>query len=199
MTISSSTRRFVKRMAFALPPSYSLTSASVRYRMKIGGQITGFAQVTKPYVLRDGAAKAFNKNRKCSLPVFDHLPTDRLLYTTDVSDSLQNLILQHSSIDTFLKHYLDRNINVDVQNIYRGLEPQRALIRFACSMSRSIDPRRPWKLTPQQSRSVNHYPCIVKLQKRVDHLYGAPKGSKREKKYQKAVRRLRNEKQRQRN
>jgi hypothetical protein len=31
-----------------------------------------------------------------------------------VSDLLQNLILQHSSIDTFLNHYLDRNINVHV-------------------------------------------------------------------------------------
>lgn len=38
---------------------------------------------------------------------------------------MQNLILQHSSIDTFLKHYLDRNINVDVQNIYRGQVPER--------------------------------------------------------------------------
>ncbi|KFY96390.1 hypothetical protein V500_02463 [Pseudogymnoascus sp. VKM F-4518 (FW-2643)] len=86
-----------------------LSSASVRYRMKIGGQITGFKQVTKPYVLRDGAAKALNES-------------------PDVSDSVQNLILQHASIDTFLKHYLDRNINVDVQNIYRGLEPQKALM-----------------------------------------------------------------------
>ena len=42
-----------------------LTSASVRYRMKKGGEITGFAQVTKPYVLRDGAAKALNESRKC--------------------------------------------------------------------------------------------------------------------------------------
>jgi len=42
-----------------------LTSASVRYRMKKVGQITGFAQVTKPYVLRDRAAKALNESRKC--------------------------------------------------------------------------------------------------------------------------------------
>jgi hypothetical protein len=41
------------------------TSAWVRYRMKKGGQITGFAQVTKPYVLRDGAAKGLNESRKC--------------------------------------------------------------------------------------------------------------------------------------
>jgi nitrous oxide reductase accessory protein NosL len=48
----------------ALAPQLQLSSNSVRYRMKIGGQIAGFAQVTKPYVLRDGAAKALNESRK---------------------------------------------------------------------------------------------------------------------------------------
>ena len=48
----------------ALAHQLQLSSDSVRYRMKIGGQITGFAQVTKPYVLRDGAAKALNESRK---------------------------------------------------------------------------------------------------------------------------------------
>jgi hypothetical protein len=42
-----------------------LSSDSVRYRMKKGGKITGFDQVTKPYVLRDGAAKALSESRKC--------------------------------------------------------------------------------------------------------------------------------------
>jgi hypothetical protein len=48
----------------------------------------------------------------------------------DVSDSLQNLILQHSSINTFLKHYLDQNINVDIQNTKHGQTPQRDLMRL---------------------------------------------------------------------
>ncbi|PQE05390.1 C2H2 finger domain-containing protein [Rutstroemia sp. NJR-2017a BBW] len=86
-----------------------LSSDSVRYRMKKGGEITGFAQVTKPYVLRDGAAKALNES-------------------SDVSDSLQNLILQHSSIDTFLKHYLDRRINADLLKIHRGMKPEKELM-----------------------------------------------------------------------
>ncbi|CZR67473.1 uncharacterized protein PAC_17372 [Phialocephala subalpina] len=47
-----------------LAPQLQLSSDSVCYRMKIGGQITGFAQVTKPYVLRDGVAKALNESRK---------------------------------------------------------------------------------------------------------------------------------------
>ena len=48
---------------FFLAPQLQLSSNSVRYRMKIGGHITGFAQLTKPYVLRDGAAKALNESR----------------------------------------------------------------------------------------------------------------------------------------
>jgi Protein of unknown function (DUF3435) len=113
---------------------------------------------------------------------------------------MQNLILQHSSIDTFLKHYLDRNINVDVQNIYRGQAPQRDLMRFACSMSRSIDPRRPWKLTAEQSASINTFPCIIRLDRRLKKLLRA-RGDDAGESDQKIVevrRQLRSEKQRQR-
>ncbi|EEH39099.2 hypothetical protein PAAG_01561 [Paracoccidioides lutzii Pb01] len=45
----------------------------------------------------------------------------------DVSDSLQNLMLQHARFDTFLKHYLNRNITADILSIYRGLEPQKGI------------------------------------------------------------------------
>ena len=41
------------------------TTYWMRYRMKIGGLITSFEQVTKPYVLRYGAAKGLNESRKC--------------------------------------------------------------------------------------------------------------------------------------
>lgn len=43
-----------------------LTEGALRYRMKRGGEITGFEQVTKPYCLRYGAAKAFNDSREFS-------------------------------------------------------------------------------------------------------------------------------------
>ena len=48
----------------ALAQQLQLSSNSLCYRMKIGGQIIGFAQVTKPYVLRDGAAKALKESRR---------------------------------------------------------------------------------------------------------------------------------------
>ncbi|PVH67494.1 hypothetical protein DL98DRAFT_600433 [Cadophora sp. DSE1049] len=103
-----------------------------------GGILTGIvrvppASVLKPYNLRDGSAKGLNES-------------------PDVSDSLQNKILQHASIGTFLKHYLN-DINVDLQGVYRRLDTQKDLMRFAYSMSRSIDPRRPRKLTPEQTAS----------------------------------------------
>ena len=121
-----------------------------------------------------------------------------MLYIADVSESLQNLILQHASIDTFLKHYLDRRINADLLKIHRGMKPEKELMRFACSMSRSIDPRRPWKLTTEQSMSINYLPCIVKLAQRAKKLSGALEGSKEQEKYHQACRRLENEKRRQR-
>ena len=65
-------------------------------------------------------------------------------------------------------------------------------------MSRSIDPRRPWFLTSSQSKSVNDLPQIVKLQKRADRLSSALKGSLKAKQHEKAVKRLRNDKQRER-
>lgn len=44
-----------------------LSSASVQYQMKKGVKITGFDQVAKPYVLCDGAVKAFNESRELLL------------------------------------------------------------------------------------------------------------------------------------
>jgi hypothetical protein len=107
------------------------------------------------------------------------------------------------------------------------MEPEKELMQFACSMSRSIDPRRPRKLTPEQSASIKDLPCIMKLAERVKKLSRAlkgrpkkekrrkeahrltltgrvkklprgPEGSRTEEKYNRALKRLRSEKQRQR-
>ncbi|KAE8374982.1 hypothetical protein BDV26DRAFT_268992 [Aspergillus bertholletiae] len=122
-----------------------LTDGFLRYRMKRGGEITGFEQITKPYGLRYGAAKAFNDS-------------------PDVTNELQNVMLQHASIDTFVKHY-SVGIHVDAQAIVRGLPAQKQLLRFAASMSRSIDPRRPYKL--DDTSCVNEIPRVRTLRQQV--------------------------------
>ncbi|KAL4946937.1 hypothetical protein BDW69DRAFT_190709, partial [Aspergillus filifer] len=122
-----------------------LTEGALQYQMKRGGEITGFEQVTKPYGLRYGAAKAFNDS-------------------PEVTNELQNVMLQHANINTFVKHY-SVGIHVDAQAIVRGLPAQKQLMRFAASMSRSIDPRRPYKL--EDTRCVNEIPCVRALQERV--------------------------------
>ncbi|CAN9242336.1 unnamed protein product [Alternaria alternata] len=98
------------------------------------GEVTGFAQVTRPYSLRYAGGKAFNENG-------------------NVSEAMQNLMMGHASISTFLKHYLSRRITVDTQAVVRGIQPQTAFMRAACTMSRSIDLRRPRRLTQEQSAS----------------------------------------------
>ncbi|KAJ5267492.1 hypothetical protein N7478_010477 [Penicillium angulare] len=122
----------------------SLNKGWLSYRMKRGGEITGFEEVAKPYCLRYGAAKAFNDS-------------------PDVSNELQNVMLQHASIDTFVRHY-SVGIHVDTQAIVRGLPAQKQLMRFACSMSRSIDPRRPYRL--EDSSCINDIPHVHSLEER---------------------------------
>ena len=70
-------------------------------------------------------------------------------------------MLQHASINTFVKHY-SVGIHVDAQAIVRGLPAQKQLMRFAASMSQSIDPRRPYKL--DDTSCVNEVPRVCSLQ-----------------------------------
>jgi hypothetical protein len=70
-------------------------------------------------------------------------------------------MLQHASIDTFVRHY-SVGIHVDAQAIVRGLPAEKQLMRFACSMSRSIDPRRPYRL--EDSSCINDIPCVRALE-----------------------------------
>lgn len=43
--------------------------------------------------------------------------------TGDVSDALQNMMIQHAKIDTFIKHYLRRTVTADTRAIVSGYEP----------------------------------------------------------------------------
>jgi hypothetical protein len=132
------------------------------------------------------------------------------------------------------------DVDVDVQGIIRKTGSQTPLVRFACSLSASIDPDRPFKLSPKESKSLNELPVVLARQETVKkrkqkwddrkvkldranmacqaafgHVEGAvPKHyhqlraklelfqdrtMEAKRRYNKAVRELRNEKQRQRN
>lgn len=81
-------------------------------------------------------------------------------------------MIQHSKTRTLLKCYLSRRVTADTQAIVRGLEPQGELMRAAYRMSRWRNPRRPWKLTTEQSLSVNEHPRIRGLIQRRAKLKG---------------------------
>lgn len=90
---------------------------------------------------------------------------DSPLRLGNVSEALQNLMMQHGDARTFLNHYLHRRVTADTAAIVRGLNPQDSIMRSACSMSRWIDPDRPWGLTADQASSVNENPLIQSLTK----------------------------------
>ncbi|KAF2679215.1 hypothetical protein K458DRAFT_394122 [Lentithecium fluviatile CBS 122367] len=138
-------RRVIRNVhGWDISPTEPLLYSTVLPYMRILGEVTGFVEITRPYSLRYAGAKAFNENG-------------------NVSDEAQNLIMGHASITTYVKHYLPRHITVDTQAVVRGIQPQTAIIRAACTMSRSIDRRRPRRLTPEQSASVNDHPTIRAL------------------------------------
>jgi hypothetical protein len=85
----------------------------------------------------------------------------------EVTDGLQNVILQHANINTFVRHYAV-DVDVDVQGIVRRTGTQTELVRVACSMSASIDPDRPFKLSPEESRSLNELPMVLAQQEKVN-------------------------------
>ncbi|EDN03055.1 predicted protein [Histoplasma mississippiense (nom. inval.)] len=109
-----------------------MTPSMVSSRMRRAGEITGFEEVAHPYNLRYVGAKAF---------------------------TTANIMLQHTDIHTFIKHY-QMDVDVDVQGIVRKTCSQTALVQFACSMSASIDPNRLYKLSPEESRSLNYLSVV---------------------------------------
>ncbi|KAH7111822.1 hypothetical protein B0J11DRAFT_598487 [Dendryphion nanum] len=112
---------------------------------------------------------------------------------------MQNLMMGHASIRTFEKHYLSRRITVDTQAVVRGIRPQDALMRAACTMSRTIDPRRPQRLTAEQSASVNDLSIIRNLFDRRERLkHKLAKGATQHPQYTDINREINREKQRQR-
>lgn len=114
-------------------------------------------------------------------------------------------MMRHADARTLVRHYLPRRITVDSRAIVHDLEPQKAMMKAASRMSRSIDPRRPYELTVAQSESVNQHPHVlaltarrVKLKRKMPGLISRHKGSKRYEKYSRLNRAINNTRQRER-
>ncbi|KAH7025324.1 hypothetical protein B0J12DRAFT_610384 [Macrophomina phaseolina] len=131
----------------------SLPDSTVRPWLRRLGEITGMKKICHPYVLRYAAGKAFDS---CTFAL------------DEISDSLRNLIMQHSKSDVFQRHYLPRYISADTQAAYRGMAAQSAVMRAASGMRRSIDPRRPRNLTTKQSASIENHPKVTALGEKRD-------------------------------
>jgi hypothetical protein len=146
-----------------------LNKSFISYRLERASQITGFKHHVRVSDIRPLTAKSLNDSRKYRQPVSIYMYSsliEQFSKIAYVTAQLQNAILQHANIETFVAHY-SVGVHVDVQGIVRGLQPQNEIVRFASSRTCSIDRRRPWKLTYEQSQSVNEMPEICALTKRV--------------------------------
>jgi Protein of unknown function (DUF3435) len=148
---------------YEISPHEPLTYSTLLSLMKVIGLILGLLEPTRPYCLRYNAANEFNQSGEYyAFPHPRPWPRKLITYTGDVTDALQNMMLQHASIDTFIKHYLPRRSG-DIRAIVSGFEPQKDLMRAASRMTRWIDPGRPHTLTIEQSQSVDNDPRLRQL------------------------------------
>ncbi|KAL4801337.1 hypothetical protein BDV18DRAFT_167573 [Aspergillus unguis] len=183
---------------FRIAVEKKLLASTVTSRMRRAGQITGFEQVTKPYLLRYAGAKAFNSSE-------------------EVTDALQNVMLQHADIRTFIRHY-EVDVDVDVQGIVRKTGSQTPLSKSLNQLpavrvrQKTVNERkRKWvdrkakldRITQACQASFGHLNAGAltgrhrQLQVKLEHLQDRTLEAKR--KYNASIRELRNEKQRQRN
>lgn len=60
------------------------------------------------------------------------------------------------------------DVDVNIQGIICKTGSQSSLVRFACSLSASIDPDQPYKLSPEESKSLNELPVVHAQQETVN-------------------------------
>jgi hypothetical protein len=65
---------------------------------------------------------------------------------------------------------MDRRVGADIAAIVRGLNLQTTIMRAARTISRWIDPDRPWGLTAEQAGSINTHSLIESLYEHWDKL-----------------------------
>ncbi|KAH7021750.1 hypothetical protein B0J12DRAFT_610692 [Macrophomina phaseolina] len=145
----------------------ALPDSTVRPWLRKLGEITGMEKICHPYILRYAAGKAFDSCGDLFYPiwVFTSLPC-----IDGISESLRNLIMQHSRSEVFQQHYLPRHISADTQAAYRGLPAQSAVMRAASGMSRGLDARRPRKISAEQLHQIEKHPKVKRSRKRMDEL-----------------------------
>lgn len=77
--------------------------------------------------------------------------------------------MQHANSRTFERHY-SVGIHVDTQALIRGLPQEPAVMRLACSMRRTKDPRRPRRLTADDLAALDRQLALRKLRQREEAL-----------------------------
>lgn len=152
----------------------ALPDSTVRPWLRKLGEITGMEKICHPYILRYAAGKAFDSCGESQARESSHILPIWIFKsspcTDGISESLRNLIMQHSKSEVFQQHYLPRHISADTQAAYRGLPAQSAVMRAASGMSRGVDARRPRKVSAEQLHQIEKHPKVEKSREKVDKL-----------------------------
>jgi uncharacterized protein DUF3435 len=86
------------------------------------------------------------------------------------NSAVRNLALDHTGSMMFERNYLSRILRYSTQDAYWQRPPDNDSCKAASRIGRLRDPRRPRKLTEEQSQEVRREPSIIKLYDARDRL-----------------------------
>ncbi|TKA79242.1 hypothetical protein B0A55_06268 [Friedmanniomyces simplex] len=129
---------------YGISPTTEATGGWLRQQFKRWCEATRLELPLRPYGFRRGNGEALDSS-------------------AHISAAQRNIILQHGNSGVFERNHLSRYITQDTQAVYRGLEPQTAVIRLASGMMRSINVRQPTALTSAQLSEVDLNPELQLL------------------------------------
>ncbi|KAL3428722.1 hypothetical protein BDV09DRAFT_203994 [Aspergillus tetrazonus] len=213
------TKRFLRKKAlneFKIPEIIfdpSLVLSPHVCLLSILFHIQGFKRLSKTRPVLDSLEKLY------SLRVLDGLGQQELLLKDKLSDKfilcqkkltitgfdqvthLYNLQYAGAKAFNNSSEVIDAlqnvDVDVDVQGIVRKTESQTPLVRFACLFSTSINPDQLFRLSAEESKSLNKLPAVLARQEKKKLELSEDWTMEAKRRYNITIHELRNEKQRQ--
>jgi Protein of unknown function (DUF3435) len=88
----------------------------------------------------------------------------------NANEPIRNLVLDHGDSQIFYRNYLSRIIRYDTIASFLGVKARINWIQNAHSIYRSLDPRRPKKLTTEHKAAIREQPEIQELRRQREML-----------------------------
>ncbi|OJJ29631.1 hypothetical protein ASPWEDRAFT_55547 [Aspergillus wentii DTO 134E9] len=120
---------------------FNMTESTLDSHLRRLGELAGYDHTVTSKWFRRGGGEAVNSS-------------------TEISEAQQNLLMQHRTGTVYQDNYAPDHLPADVYSVWRGLAPQREMVRMTSGQSRTIRKDRPVDLTDAQKAEAMNDPDV---------------------------------------